>query len=347
VSPKDSVALRHVMFCFVDHFEPDWKNADKQQQTRRVDRWVKEYPDLASKHTDTDGCHPRHTFFYPAEVYQKEHLDKLAKICQEGFGEVEVHLHHDQDNEESLVSKLEKAKKDFAAHGLLGRDKKSGETRYGFIHGNWALNNSREDRRWCGVNNETELLQKTGCYADFTLPSAPSETQTAKINSLYYAKSSSETPKGHNKGSDVEFGCNHADGLIMIQGPLALNFKRGLKPRIENGDITGHNPPTENRIDLWVNQQISVKNLPDWVFVKVHTHGAQENNMEGLLGSSLEQLWSYLETKYNDGVQYALHYVSAREMYNIIKAAEDGCSGNPGNYRDYKIESNMKRIMNQ
>jgi hypothetical protein len=33
-----------------------------------------------------------------------------------------------------------------------------------------------------------------------------------------------------------------------------------------------------------------------------------------------------------------LHFVSAREMVNIILAACDGREGNPGDYRDYKFK---------
>ena len=32
-----------------------------------------------------------------------------------------------------------------------------------------------------------------------------------------------------------------------------------------------------------------------------------------------------------------LHYMTAREAYNVAKAAEAGLSGNPEDYRDYKI----------
>jgi hypothetical protein len=32
-----------------------------------------------------------------------------------------------------------------------------------------------------------------------------------------------------------------------------------------------------------------------------------------------------------------LHYVTAREMYNIIRAAERGLSGDPRRYRDLEI----------
>jgi hypothetical protein len=46
-------------------------------------------------------------------------------------------------------------------------------------------------------------------------------------------------------------------------------------------------------------------------------------------------MYSYLERSYNDGRDYVLHYVTARETYNIIKAAEAGKTGNPGDYRDF------------
>jgi hypothetical protein len=33
---------------------------------------------------------------------------------------------------------------------------------------------------------------------------------------------------------------------------------------------------------------------------------------------------------------FQLHYVTAREMVNIIHAAEDGKTGSPGAWRDYR-----------
>ena len=38
------------------------------------------------------------------------------------------------------------------------------------------------------------------------------------------------------------------------------------------------------------------------------------------------------------GRQHCLHYVTAREMYNIARAAEAGESGDPGGFRDYRIQ---------
>jgi len=343
----------HVMFCFVDHFEPEWADADDGLQELRVTEWVEKYPPIAEKHKDGDGCYPKHSFFYPIEVYQEHHVSRLAELCRQGFGEVEVHLHHDRDSAIDMKRKLEEGKANLAKHGLLGKDR-SGNIRYGFIHGNWALNNSRPDGRWCGVNNEGTVLKRTGCYADFTMPSAPSNTQTSKINGIYYESGDPLMPKAHDRGDDVcvrengkwmvEKGEAEEGRLMIIQGPLCLNWKKAkfIFPRIENGDITGANPPSGIRVDLWIQQHIHVKGREDWICVKVHTHGAQEGNIAVLLHGSLDRMFEYLENKYNDGKNYKLHYVSAREMYNIIKAAEAGETGDPGEYRDYLIKENIK-----
>jgi len=48
-------------------------------------------------------------------------------------------------------------------------------------------------------------------------------------------------------------------------------------------------------------------------------------------------MFEYLQTAYNDGTRYRLHYVTAREMYNIAKAAEAGERGEPGDFRDFRI----------
>lgn len=340
---KKNNDIIHIMFSLVDHFEPKRGIAFKEKQEERVAAWVEKYPKIALRHRDSDGYMPRHTFFYPEEEYEPDHLAKLGKLCQGAFAEVEVHIHHDNDTHDGLTAKLERFKARLLSHGLLSTDPK-GNVRYGFIHGNWALDNSRLDGRWCGVNNELEVLNNTGCYADFTLPSAPSETQTLKINSIYYAK---DTPKkkSHNTGVDVEVGKEPSGDLMIIQGPLTLNWqnkKFGILPRIENGSIDYNNPPSALRIKLWVDQKINVHKKPDWIFVKVYTHGTKDENIGEIFFKKLDWMYEYFEKTYNDGKTYALHYVTPREMYNIIKAAESGKSGNPGDYRDFILKSNIK-----
>jgi hypothetical protein len=299
---------------------------------------VEGYRGIASQHRDCDGRHPQHTFFYPEEEYRPEHIEKIAALCQAGFGDVEVHLHHDHDTAEQLRRKLTRfATTLHETHGLLRRNEKTGLIEYGFIHGNWALDNSGGGRA-CGVNNELIVLRETGCYADFTFPSAPDRSQPVTINSIYYATDDPERPKSHNRGVAVTAGGKPSGDLLLIQGPLTLNWKSrksGILPRIENGELTGDNPPNGERVDLWVRQHVHVKDCPEWIFVKLHTHGANEANAGVLLRGALEQMWNHLEHKYNDGKAYCLHYVTAREMYNIVRAAETGLKGNPDDFRAY------------
>lgn len=329
----------HIMFCFVDHFEPRWEGADYDSEVRRVDRWSDEYPKLAKKHRDADGCHPKHCFYYPEEEYRKEHLDKIEALCRQGLGEIEIHLHHEDDTEAGLREKLSRFTQILHnTHGALSKHPETDKLAWGFVHGDWALDNSEATGANCGINNELIILREEGCYADFTLPSAPSNTQTAKINSIYYAKDDPDKPKSHNHGKDVSVDGKPWGDLMIVQGPLMLNWKNrkwGLLPRIENSDIRGNSPPSPNRIALWVKAGIHVQGRPEWIFIKVHTHGAQENDMDTLLGEPVDAMFTELENNYNDGKKYSLHYVSTREIYNIIKAAEEGKTGNPHEFRDY------------
>lgn len=331
----------HVLFCFVDHFEPGWGRPSYEVEVKRVKAWRERYAALAAKHRDADGRPPVHSFFYPEEEYRPEHLDQLVELCRLGCGEIEVHLHHDNDTAEGLREKIER----FVAvlrdrHDAVPIHPQTGKPMFGFIHGNWSLDNSRADGCWCGVDNELHVLGELGCYADFTLPSAPSDTQTRKINSIYYAIDDPLRPKSHDDGVDVAVGEAGVGDLLLIQGPLALDWKRrkwGLLPRIENADVRAAQPPTESRVDLWIRQHVHVQGRPEWVFVKIHTHGTQEQDLETLLGEPMDRMHDYLERKYNDGSNYVLHYVSAREAYNIAKAAEAGCTGSPHAYRDFVL----------
>ena len=183
------------MFAVADHFEPMYRRATPEVALRRVETWLERYPAMAGSFRDADGRPPQHTFFYPIEEYRPELLDRLAELCRAGFGEVEVHLHHDRDTAASLKSQLESSARTLhERHGLLSWDG-AGRIRYGFVHGNWALGNSLPGGRWCGVDDELSVLHETGCYADFTLPSAPSAAQTRTVNEIYYAKSGRTRPE--------------------------------------------------------------------------------------------------------------------------------------------------------
>lgn len=338
---RDAKSDMHIIFCIGDHFEPKWKNADPDTEKKRVERWVEKYPTLASVHRDSNGRPVQHTWFYAVEEYNPQCVDSLNKLCSQGYGEIELHLHHGNDTPEGLRLKLAKAKTEFSRHGVFKTRDVTPRDAFGFIHGNWALNNARQGVHLCGVDNELKILRDAGCYADFSLPSAPHESQTRQINSIYYARDIPGKRKSHDKGIAVEVRGEENGDLMLIQGPLALNWKRrkfGLFPGIENGCIQQSSPGTPDRIDLWVRQHIHVQGRPEWFFIKLYCHGTQEVDEDSLLGAGAHRMFSYLEKKYNDGDHYMLHYVTAREMYNIVKAAEEGHTGSPFLYKDHIIK---------
>ena len=330
------VKPKHVYFCICDHFEPYWGKADKKTAQKRLNTWINEWPKLAEKYRDSDGEMLKYSFFYPEEEYQKDDLDALAELCHAGHGEVEVHLHHGNDTSENLRRTLLDYKKRLhEEHGLLSVDKRTGEIVYGFIHGNWSLCNSRPDGRWCGVNDELKILQETGCYADFTMPSAPSDTQTRKVNSIYYAVDNPGKPKSHDWGRDAQVG-GERDGLLMVQGPLGLTWNRrkwGVIPRIENGGLMATSPVTAFRIKDWISQSVHVTGAGEHIFVKIYAHGTQEKNMQWFFtdGGGERLLTGFISVATEMDV--AVHFVSARESANIVKALEGETS---------KIENEMR-----
>jgi hypothetical protein len=318
---------RHVFICIADHYEPKWKSADVATQRARVRKWIEEYPRSVEGIKDSAGRPPQHTFFYPEEEYEHEHLERLSELCGQGFGAVEIHLHHDGDTSEDLRRRLVHFREQLAAHGALERDRE-GRATYGFIHGNWALDNSHPQGRHCGVNDELTILRETGCYADFTMPSAPACCQTRMVNSIYYASDDPLRPKSHDRGVPAAVGISPPDdGLLMIQGPLVADWSRrrfGIFPGLENGDLQANHPPTLERWRLWLRACVHVKGRSDWLFIKLHTHGAQESNAAMLLGPPMRKFHQELQQWAAEHPSSRYYYVKAREMAELVHQAEAG-----------------------
>lgn len=325
---------RHLLFAYCDHWEPLWGDVDHAHGTRRVQYWTDNYGKYAEGFVDADGLGPRHSFFFPGEQYTPGWLDALADMARRGWGEVEIHLHHDGDTYAKLKKDMERYIALFAKHGHLTRDK-SGKARYAFIHGNWCLANARADGRWCGVDDELPLLWETGCYADFTFPSAPDECQPNIVNQIYWPIGDLRRKRAYEHAEPARVGKHYDDRMLMITGPLALARRpRSMKIRIESAAVTAKDPGTAARVKTWVDQAIHIEGRPEWIFVKIHTHGAPDREAAGVLGEDGRAMHRALQ-RYNDGHKWKLHYVSAREMYNIAMAALEGRAGDPNLYRDH------------
>jgi hypothetical protein len=323
----------------VDHFEPGMGGVDRAIEIECVNNLLKKYPELVAKHFDSAGNIPKRTWFFPPHYHRYFALKKLVSLCERGYGEIELHLHHGKskpDTSENLEKTIRKCVKEYSYFGIFGHE--NNNKKYGFIHGDWALDNSRNGK-FCGVNNEINILLKTGCYADFTFPSM-NEANPSQINSIYYALDDPTKPKSYNYGNPVKKHGHKNEGLMIIQGPLYPFFKNNnlLGLRVFGDVIDGSIRVTNKRIDSWVNTGIHIQGIPDTVFIKTHTHGAV--NHKAVLGNEMDSIFRYLESNYNDSKNYILHYVTAREMYNIINALKEGHSSQKiEEYRNYIIKS--------
>jgi hypothetical protein len=339
----------HLLIGVADHFEPmqraetSGKAVAFSEQERRLKRWCHEYPLAVDAWRDHEGQPLRHTYFYPAENFQDALVDRLADFGHAGWGEIEIHLHHGveaPDTPENTARTLAAFRDALAARGCLARENGGGPPRYAFVHGNWALANS-DHGRFCGVDEEMQILADTGCYADFTLPSAPSSAQIRKINALYECALPLHQRAPHRRGIDLKTRSTPRTFPLIFQGPLLVDVMRGKRgrpsPGIENGELTGANPPTMRRLGLWQHAAITVQGQPDWIFIKLHCHGMLSSDEPAMFGTSVQQFLRDLVESPENGTDYRLHFVTMREMVNIALAACDGRRGNPGEWRDYRF----------
>jgi hypothetical protein len=340
----------HLIIALADHFEPAIVPEDGRarapylEQERRLTRWCQEYPNRFGSYRDAEGRPFVHTYFYPGEQYDRPLVARLAEHCRAGWGEIEIHLHHGVDAPDSAENTrrqlIEFRDRLAREHGCLSYRRESPHPCYGFVHGNFALANSNHGRA-CGVDNEMQILAETGCYADFTLPSgAFHRAQTSKINSIYECAQPLGERAPHREGRDLARGRAPQVFPLIVQGPLMLDFGgRGGSRRmhIDNAALTGTNPASLHRLNLWKRAAISVEGRPDWLFIKLHTHGMDPRHDEATLGSAMQKFVRELAGGAEERNEI-LHCVSAREMVNIILAACDGKEGNPGEYRDYQFQ---------
>ena len=73
---------------------------------------------------------------------------------------------------------------------------------------------------------------------------------------------------------------------------MSLDWDRrivGVLPGLDVAaiDASSGYTPSLRRFRMWVDAAIAVRGQPNWLFVKVHTHGAPERNAATLLGAEM------------------------------------------------------------
>ena len=323
-------AAKRLWVALTDHYEPLVTGKVGIEQARtRVAAWRDLWPEIAfSAPRDSAGRPPCFTFFYPQEEYNREILDTLAELSRSGLTDVEVHIHHADDTHASLRTKLSEFLTRLEEnHGLLHRH--NGQRVFGFIHGNWALDNSLPGGRWCGVTGELQLLRDLGCYADFTMPSVPSPTQSRIVNRIYWTTGDPTRPRGFDSGTLAQPGAGRQGDLLMVEGPLGLRWR---ERRIETGELAHYDPPTPYRVERWLDL---APRLGDDIFLKLFGHSAREDNAAALIGTpgrpgALSSMFHWiLEAAQRRGLE--VHWVSAFRMWRaidgILQPATSGKTG--------------------
>jgi len=188
-------------------------------------------------------------------------------------------------------------------------------------------------------------MLELGCYSDCTFPALGHTAQPSLVNKIYYCTDDPERPKSYDRGTTSAVGFKTAqDQLMIMEGPLIIDWsdwRFKTHPTVEDGNLYWEIPTSLHRFELWLKANIHVKGKPDWVFVRPFTHGAyldRGSAYDNILGDNIDQMLTEVESKYNDGVKYRLHYMTAREAFNVVRAAEAGLGGNPNNYRDFVIK---------
>jgi hypothetical protein len=322
--PKD-------IFLFVaDHWEPDY-------DVGLARRWTERYAAMAARHRDATGRKPQHTWFYPGEQAEADILPILREQVQAGLGEVELHYHHNYDTSETVRIRYKDAIDEFQRYGFLKTI--DGKTQFAFIHGNFGLDNAN-GTGMCGVDNELRILRELGCFADFSFPSVYRESQPSTVNAIYAAKDA-PGPKSYDTPLPLSRLFDGSADLMMFTGPLVFapsTYVRRLFLDLDDANLHAAMPASPHRIARWLRANVHVPQRPDWVFIKLWAHGASSpEDEEETIGPRFDALLTAFERDYNDGRRYRLHYITAREAYNLAYNAARGAAGNYDSYLDTPV----------
>jgi hypothetical protein len=210
-----------------------------------------------------------------------------------------------------------------------------------------------------------QILAETGCYADFTLPSAPDETQVPMINKIYECGLPLTEKMPHRAGKSVEVvgaGAKNINGKyktggegekngnepqlpLIFTGPLIFNWTRRVKgfpvPRIEDGALVANQPMDLARFRRWTSANVTVKGRSDWIFVKLYCHGFFDYDQSACIGEDARRFFGEIVENGEKTGEYKVHFASAREAFNMVCAAINGESGDPNEYRDYRLRQIM------
>jgi hypothetical protein len=78
------------------------------------------------------------------------------------------------------------------------------------------------------------------------------------------------------------------------------------------------------------------------VFVKLYCHGFFDYDRSACIGEGARRFFSEIIENGEKTGEYKVHFASAREAFNIVSAAMDGMTGNPNDFRNYRLQPIME-----
>jgi hypothetical protein len=339
----DIVAGRHVsdsigeatdlVFVFVDHHEHPFPEAEARASAQS---WMRDYRKTVGGITDDYGRPFQYTWFYPFDGGRTPvALLDVNDLVYDGLGEIEFHWHNNEVSNEQFNPNLKRGIAFFQGIGAMRGYGPEGRTAFGYIAGNWALDNGL--KRKPGASRELDHLKAAGCYADFTF-SNTSISQPPIYSSIYYAQDD-DRAQSYDHGTPARVGAR-GQGFMIFEGPSSIDLKRRT---IELGIAEAwYGSDWDHRVSEWFENAPIVQGRPQWRFVKVYTHGVQSREM--ILSEKFRRLPLALKAFAKQrGVR--LHFATAREAYNMVRAAEDGKQGDPQQFLDYEIPPPVNRFV--
>jgi len=196
--------VQSVEYFHCDHFEP-WRSGSRMKCVDDLHNFLEmtrqsEFassltlfykPELSKIHFgkvkpgDVSAIDNEEIGFRQRNAWQKEIANHPMQQVAQSDHEIQLHLHHEGFTL-SDVSHDKPVHDWLMAHGsekgdsarlnlsiqltlqAIREDTGLPMDRWAFVHGNWALNGS--DHRICRIKDEISILQRNGCFGDFTFP---------------------------------------------------------------------------------------------------------------------------------------------------------------------------------
>jgi hypothetical protein len=110
---------------------------------------------------------------------------------------------------------------------------------------------------------------------------------------------------------------------------------------LDDGGLVYNQRTGIGRLNRWKNANITVKGRSDWVFIKLACHGFFPHDQSASIGEGAVRFFNEVIEHGEKKGSYKVHFTTAREAANMVFAAIDGKTGDPNDYRDYRLKAIM------